>query len=682
MQQEILKIYEDGILKSDIEIDDDILKISKTAQPSPSDLKRYKLWLEQKYKSPYTGQIIPLNKLFTPEYEIEHIIPQSRYFDDSFSNKIICESAVNKLKDNYIGLGFIKQFGGTIIELGFGKSVKVFDAEEYEDFVKKHYANNRGKRNKLLLEEIPEKMIERQLNDTRHISKYISGVLSNIVRIDEEQGKKIIEDAEILAKKEIDQDKASEIRRKAKSEAADDGVNSKKIIPGNGKITTTLKQDWGLNDVWNDLILPRFERMNQLTNSTKFTTWNENHQKFLPTVPIEDSKGFSKKRIDHRHHAMDALVIACATKDHVNLLNNQSAKSDTKRYDLKKKLMKFEKVIYNHTQTGEKIEREVPKQFLKPWDNFTVEAKSSLEKIIISFKQNLRVINKATNYYEKYVEKDGVKIKERVEQTGTNWAIRKPMHKETVSGKIDLPWVKVPKGKILTATRKALDTSFDLKSINSIPDTGIQKILKNYLEFKESPELAFSPEGIEDLNKNIEKYNDGKSHQPINKVRVFELGSKFQVGQTGNKKDKYVEAAKGTNLFFAVYEDKNGKRNYETIPLNIVVERQKQGLSVVDLKGINDFYLCPNDLVYIPSGDELENVNNIDFKNSKNEKIYKVVSFSGAQIFFVRQDVATSVVNKAEFSTLNKMERAMDGSMVKENCIKLNVDRLGNISKA
>lgn len=137
MQQEILKIYEDGILKSDIDIEDDILKISKTAQPSPSDLKRYKLWLEQKYKSPYTGQIIPLNKLFTPEYEIEHIIPQSRYFDDSFSNKIICESAVNKLKDTYIGLGFIKQFGGTVIELGLGKRVTVFKADEYGRFCKK-----------------------------------------------------------------------------------------------------------------------------------------------------------------------------------------------------------------------------------------------------------------------------------------------------------------------------------------------------------------------------------------------------------------------------------------------------------------------------------------------------------------------------------------------------------------
>ena len=32
------------------------------------------------------------------------------------------------------------------------------------------------------MDEIPEKMIERQMNDTRYISKFISSVLSNIVR--------------------------------------------------------------------------------------------------------------------------------------------------------------------------------------------------------------------------------------------------------------------------------------------------------------------------------------------------------------------------------------------------------------------------------------------------------------------------------------------------------------------
>lgn len=681
MQQEILKIYEDGVLNSGIDIDDEYLKISKTAQPSPSDLRRYKLWLEQKYKSPYTGQIIPLNKLFTAEYEIEHIIPQSRYFDDSFSNKIICESAVNSLKGGKLAYEFIKNPGFQIVELGSGRSVSILKPDEYEDFVKKHYDNNRSKRNKLLLDDIPEKMIDRQMNDTRYISKYISGILSNIVRVDEERANKIIEEGEVLAKQQVKQEDADKVRQKAKSEAEDDGINSKNIISVNGKITTVLKQDWGLNDVWNELILPRFERMNQLTNSTDFTAWNENHQKFLPTVPIEFSKGFSKKRIDHRHHAMDALVIACATKDHVNLLNNQSANSDTKRYDLKRKLMSFEKVIYKDARTGERIEKEVAKRFLKPWESFTVDARNSLEDIVVSFKQNLRVINKATNYYEKYVEKDGVKRKEIFTQNGTNWAIRKPMHKETVSGKVNLPWVKLAKGKILTATRKQIDTTFDQKSISSITDTGIQKILKNYLTTKGSSELAFSPEGLEDLNSNIEQYNDGKFHQPINKVRIFESGSKFQVGQSGNKKDKYVEAAKGTNLFFAVYEDGKGKRSYETIPLNEVIERQKQGLDVVDLQGLNDFYLSPNDLIYIPTGDELENKSNIDFKNLSKEKrknIYKVVSFTGSRLYVVPNSVSVSIVNKVEYTQLNKIEFTKE----KEICIKIKSDRLGNISKS
>lgn len=665
MQQETLKIFEDGVLSSDIEIPDDIIKISKTAQPSSSELQRYKLWLEQKYRSPYTGEMIPLGKLFTTEYEIEHIIPQSRYFDDSFNNKVICESAVNKLKDNQIGFEFIKNHHGETVETGFGKNVKVFEINDYEDFVKTHYAKSRSKRNKLLMEDIPEKMIERQINDTRYISKFISSILSNIVR----------------------------------AEKDDDGINSKNLIPGNGKITTILKQDWGLNDVWNDLILPRFERMNEVTNSKVFTEYNTKYQKYLPTVPLEYSKKFQKKRIDHRHHALDALVIACATRDHVNLLNNKYAKSNT-RYDLNRKLRNFEKVVYTHPRTKEKIERDIPKEFLKPWDSFTVDTKNYLESIVISFKQNIRVINKATNVYQKWVKIDDRIFKKDVRQLGKNWSIRKPLHKETVSGKVELKRIKVPKDKILTATRKSLDTSFDLKTIASITDTGIQKILINYLSSKENnPELAFSPEGIEDMNKNIALYNDGTPHQPIYKVRIFELGSKFPLGETRSKKYKYVEAAKGTNLFFAIYQDEEGKRNYETIPLNIVIERQKQGLSSVP--EINDkgnrllFHLSPNDLVYVPTEEESINQSIIDFSNLskvQKQRLYNVNDFSSTCYFtpnYVAKAIAPKEVDLNYDSSKNKIIGSFDtktaslnGIQIKDYCIKLNVDRLGNISKA
>lgn len=718
MQQEALKIFEDGALNSSSEIPDDILKISKTAQPSASELQRYKLWLEQRYCSPYTGQIIPLNRLFSTDYEIEHIIPQSRFFDDSFSNKIICESAVNKLKDNQLGFEFIKNHGGAIVELGLGRKVKILDVEGYNQFIKNHYGKNRGKRTKLMLDEIPDKMIERQLNDTRYISKFISEVLSNVVR----------------------------------SDVNDDGVNSKNLLPGNGKITAALKQDWGLNDVWNELILPRFERMNSLTSSTEFTSWNENHQKYLPVIPVRLSKGFQKKRIDHRHHALDALIIACATRSHVNFMNNEHALIKGKsqeakqnfRHDLRSKLCD-KKYNEGHDKNYKWV-------FKKPWESFTVEAKTNLEHIVVSFKQNLRVINKTINRYEKWVDKDGSKIKANVLQTqGDSWAIRKPMHKDTVSGLVALRRQKyvslgialdnvfdivhkdlrkyiqsilvngVDKKKIIAyfkqsnnewngmdvakveiyyweldnvASRVNLDTTFDEKKIKSITDTGIQKILIAHLKSYENTfgeaakNLAFTPEGIEELNKNILALNDGKFHQPILKVRTYEpKGNKFNVGQILNKKDKYVEAAKGTNLFFAIYQSESGKRSYETIPLNIVIERQKAGKSPVPMKnekGLElSFYLSPNDLVYVPTKEEALDGMPIDIKNlSKAQKgrIYKVVSFTGARLYAIPNHVASVIEDKFEYTQLNKVEFTPEGQSIKDACVKLSIDRLGTLS--
>ncbi|MDR1896172.1 MAG: type II CRISPR RNA-guided endonuclease Cas9 [Prevotellaceae bacterium] len=709
VQQEILKIYEDGVINSNIEVPDDILKISKTAQPTGSELQRYKLWLEQKYRSPYTGQFIPLGKLFTLEYEIEHIIPRSRYFDDSFSNKVICEAAVNQLKDNWLGLEFIKKHHGEKVSLGLGQTVEIFSEEDYQTFVKENYANSRSKRTKLLLEDIPESFINRQINDTRYISKIVKGVLSNMVREEGEQE-----------------------------------ATSKNVVICTGSVTTVLKRDWGLDAVWNSLIVSRFERMNLLTNSTAFTTWNERYQKFLPTVPLELSKGFQKKRIDHRHHAMDALAIACATSDHVNLLNNQSSKSDLKRYDLQRKLRIFEQTSYFDKKANKQVVRDIPKEFIKPWDSFTTDARNELEKIVISFKQNLRVINKTTNKYLAY--ENGKKVL-KSQTKGDSWAIRKPLHKDTVFAKVSLQKIKKVKlsealnnlenivnkefrdeirrigaayGKFdpdkinkyfkdrkylygktdiskvdmyyfeteNAAVRKLLDTSFTEKVIKeSVTDSGIQKILLNYLATKDNkPELAFSPEGIEEMNQNITAFNDGKPHQPIRKVRVYEtIGNKFPVGYTGNKKAKYVEAAKGTNLFFAIYADDKGNRSYETIPLNVVVERQKQGLNTIPERNEKGyellFHLSPNDLVYVPTEEELISGAKYRIEDIRVDRIYKMVSCTGNQCFFIPNNISSSIVQTIELGANNKSEKSWDGIMIKQVCTKTLVNREGKIIK-
>lgn len=704
MQQDILKIYEDyalGNLNKDDTDFEFVSKISKSPQPSQSDIKKYKLWLEQKYRSPYTGAIIPLAKLFTTDYQIEHIIPQAKYFDDSFSNKVICEAAVNQLKSSMLGHEFIQRHAEQIVSIG-NKEVKIFSVEAYEQFVKEHYGHNRTKMKKLLLDEIPDQFIERQLNDSRYISREIQRLLSNIVR-------------------EKDEEEAT----------------SKNLIPCTGGITDRLKKEWGINDVWNRIVLPRFQRLNAITGNPVFTTRNTSGEE-IPTMPLELQKGFNKKRIDHRHHAMDAIVIACATRDHVNLLNNEAAlsKNNANRHALSRKLRRYEKTTIE--RNGAMKEIDVAREFFKPWDTFTQDVHHTLDNIIVSFKQNLRVINKTVNHYQHYNE-EGKKVSE-IQQKGDSWAIRKSMHKDTVYAEVNLRkikdvslkvaienpnrivvkdlkkkikellaldydakkitkyleenkevWSDINPKKIQVyyftketkdryfATRKSIDTSFDKKKIEeSVTDTGIQKIMLRHLgNNNNDPEKAFSPDGIDKMNANICELNDGKAHKPIQKVRVYEKAEKFAIGQTGNKNKKFVEAAKGTNLFFAVYANDKGERSFDTIPLNQVIERQKQGLgSVPETHEAGHkllFVLSPNDLVYVPTQEELDN----KFLNYPidTQRIFKIVSFNKGRICYLPSRVAKVIVDKREFTSQNKNEFTKEKQMI----IPIKVDRLGNI---
>ena len=727
-QQEKLKIYEEGVYSNEKEKEklDEIDKIRKNNKPSKSDIQRYKLWLEQGYRSPYTGAMIQLSDLFTTKYQIEHIFPQSRFFDDSLTNKVICETEVNQLKDNMTAMEFIISNPERIIDLG-GKTVTIFSVNNYTKHIETYYSKNKNKIKNLLSEEIPESFINRQLNDSRYISKVIKMYLSKIVR----------------------EDKDWTIEAEA---------TSKNIIPVTGSITSKMKQDWGLNDIWNEIISPRFERLNAMTNSNLYGQLENKNGKniFQTTVPDDIAKGFSKKRIDHRHHALDALVIACLSRTHINYLNNLNAKDDndkTIKYEIRNK-------ICYKTKPDEKGNYKW--LFHKPWETFTQDAKNQLFKTIVSFKQNTRVINKTVNKYQKFLpDANGILKKQLVTQTkGENWAIRKPLHAETVSGQVILKRIKensvsintvldnlviiVDKeiknqlkdravhylnnieglkkylktnpvtinGKIIdkvqiyediqaTATRKAIDITFDLKKIEKITDLSIQKILSAHLynskfhnvfddKRKVIPphELAFNQEGLDEMNANIKTLNNGKNHQPIKKVRIFEEGNKFRLRTNGNRKDKYVETAKGTNLYFAIYENQDKKRNYVTIPFNEVIERQKQRLTAaeeIDEKGNKLlFTLSPNDLVYVPQEDEMLNSIDLDSLNINQEKvsrIYKFVSSSGSQAFFINNSIATSIKDKFEFSTLNKTEKSISGEMIKSVCIKLNVNRLGQITK-
>lgn len=720
-QQEILRIYEENVLDiNEKNMDEGITKILKkfsekedSKRPSKADIKKYKLWLDQKYISPYTGQVIPLSRLFTSDYEIEHIIPQSRYFDDSYSNKVICEAEVNKLKSNMLALEFIKKHHGESVKLSGGRNVNILNEDSYYRHIDEHYKKSPLKMKKLLMDEIPQDFIERQLNDSRYISKFVKSLLSNIVREDDEQE-----------------------------------ATSKNLIVCSGGVTARLKQDWGLNDVWNRIILPRFERMNSLDAPNKYTVISTNGH-IIPDMPLHLQKGFRKKRIDHRHHAMDAIVIACATRNHVSLLNNEVASLENKhiRHDLSHKLRQYEEILIT-TPDGKLQKKKIAKEFKKPWDTFHADVQVTLENIVVSFKQNLRVINRTTNSYHKFVDGKKQFVKQTV---GDSWSIRKPLHKDTVFGEVNLilkksvslmiacekpsnivdkalrdkvkslfseglnasqikawfeknaeSWPNLDSNAVEVryysadtkdryfATRKSVsdfakkskkdtnekESKNDKKELKiNITDSGIRKILLAHLaNYNNNAERAFSPEGIEAMNKNIVELNGGRFHQPIHKVRVYEKATKFPIGLTGNKVSKFVENEKGTILFCEVIENSKGERTFKEIELRDAIDRLKKGLRISDNAS---FVLSPNDLVYLPTEQEQET--RVFKEPLDRSRIYKCVSFGQGNIYFIPYAVANTIKDKCEFESLNKIQKTPKGEMIKNTCVPLIVDRLGNI---
>lgn len=723
---ELFRIYESNVLdQAVLNKDKDFLSqysktiaaITSVNKPSTQEVKKYLLWLSQMYQSPYTGEIIPLGKLFTSAYQIEHIIPQSRYFDDSMSNKVICEAEVNAKKDRMLGLEFIKKHGGEKITLSGGKIVIIKTEEDYREHVFKCFGRDKRKKEILLLEDVPETFIARQLNDSRYISKLVKKLLSNIVREYDIQSNE-------LEKEET----------------------SKNLIVCNGKITDYLKRDWGVNDVWNRIILPRFERMNQLTGTNQFTSLTVNGH-VVPNVPLVHSRGFNKKRIDHRHHAMDAIVIACTTRNHVTLLSNEASLPE--KQQTKIMLSNLLRNKQEYMRNGQK--RTKYDTFILPWPTFTQDMETALNDIVVSFKQNLRVVNNSTNY----TVKRNAKGEKETKVQKNNLIVRKSLHKASVFGLVNLQKIKEVALKVALmnperivekdlrekikslladnmnekqiktyfdehkdiwhelnlkkipvyyytnetseryfARRVVLSPDFKAEHIDKITDSGIQNILRKHLELcGNKVEEAFSPEGIERMNQNIIVLNNGKPHKPIYSVRKYESSDKkFAIGQTGVKTKQYVEAADGTCLYLAIYKsvlDGVEKRSYYTIPLQVVMECQKKDhknwkkeLDVWirtnnNLDDSVELYalLSPGDLVYVPTSEEITTK---EYLYSK-DRIYKVVSYSGTDCYFVAQTLASPIINKVELGLLNKVARTPLGEMIKEICIPIKVDRLGNM---
>jgi CRISPR-associated endonuclease Csn1 len=197
-QQEKLRIVEDSLLSS-IEYHKDNTeyslpngKITKKeikdistkefSKISRNDFERYRLWLDQRYQSPYTGKFIMLSDLFDrKKYEIEHIFPRERVTLNALYNKVICETEINRAKKALTAYSFISNVKEKRFFCAAHKiEVPVLCIGEYEALVKTTFS---GRKMEILLsKEIPEEFTNSQLSNSQYISKMAVKLLSNIVR--------------------------------------------------------------------------------------------------------------------------------------------------------------------------------------------------------------------------------------------------------------------------------------------------------------------------------------------------------------------------------------------------------------------------------------------------------------------------------------------------------------------
>ena len=237
---------------------------------SRNDIIRYRLYLELEangFKTLYTQTYIPREKLFSKEFDIEHIIPQARLFDDSFSNKTLEARSANIEKGSTTAYDYV------LAKYGEYGSNGAITYKERIDHLYKDGKISKTKHDKLLMttDDIPDGFINRDLRDTQYIARKAREILESAVRV---------------------------------------------VVPTTGSVTDRLREDWQLVDVMKELNWDKYDQL----GLTEIVKDHDGRQ-------IRRIKDWTKRN-DHRHHAMDALTIAFTRHSYIQYLNNLNARSD------------------------------------------------------------------------------------------------------------------------------------------------------------------------------------------------------------------------------------------------------------------------------------------------------------------------------------------------------------------
>lgn len=580
--------------------------------PTKSRIRKYMLWEEAGHQCLYCGQSIEEEQcLREGGMEVEHIIPKSVLYDDSYGNKTCACRRCNKEKGNRTALEYIRAKG--------------WEAEYMERINglldKKAISYSKHQRLRWLKEDIPSDFLERQLRLTQYISRQAMAIL--------QQG----------------------IRRVSASE---------------GGVTARLRSLWGYDDILHTLNLDRYDSMGE---TERVSREGETTEK----LRIKDWS----KRKDHRHHAIDALVVASTRQGYIQRLNRVSSESEREAMSGEIEMQKVTK-----TDKLSLLER-----WLTQRPHLSVRAVSDkVAEILISYRPGKRVVTRGRNIYLCHGKK--------CVQSGL-LVPRGPLSKETVYGQITV------NGEPQIVCKYDLH-SLKAKDVDYVVDLALRKRLKELLAQHGGKEKeAFAGDVYMD---------EAGTQGPIRSVRCF----------TGLDRDKmkavkYDEQGEAVgfvsprnNHHLAIYRTPKGKLVESIVTFWDAVDRARYGIPLVithprevmeqvlqrgDIPESVLSLLPPSDWVFVDSlqqdemviiglsDEELQRAFEAQDYRKLSEHLYRVQKMSSSYYVF-RYHLETSVADdKNTAGRIPKFHRVQSLKAYEEkNIRRVRVDLLGRIS--
>ena len=378
----------------------------------------------------------------------------------------------------------------------------------------------------------------------------------------------------------------------------------KNVIVSPGQATSNLRQKWGMNNILND----------------------ENE----------------KTREDHRHHAIDALVMACTKVSYVQELSKWN------RYNRNSEL----------------------KNFPLPWETFRKDAEVAVDKILVSHK---KVSNDITVRTHK-CEKNGKT------HANVGVAARGQLHKETVYGK------RTFNGEEAFHVRKSIESLTTEKQLEKVVDESIKLLIRKRIQ-----ELGGFVKGNIPVNTFFVVDENGVKQPQIflpNKngapVPVLKVRMKENIGGAEKLKDKVNQWVNPRNNHHVlIYTDEKGNLKEEVVTFWTVVERKRTGQSAYQLpldgkEIVTTLHI--NDMFLLGLNEDEINWENPDYEVLK-ENLYRVQKLSSKFYEFRLNTEASIQQNTLPFYRRITGYGEGIGGWLTHNPIKVKISVSGKIEK-